>query len=541
LDGLGNWKKTNYEPVGGTLTTEQRQHNKLNQITRTKVDSTLTGFTYDKSGNLLNDGIRLYEYDAFNRLLKVYKDPNTTPVIVGTYSYDAGGRRIRKIVSNNGLTGTIPNGTTDCLYTGWRCIEERDGSNNPTKQMVWGIYIDELIQQKNIAALNNFAANAELYPLQDILYRTTGLADSTGVVREAYDCDAYGNTLIFRNTGSPPSAITFSDSDTQVHYPTCEFIFTGQRLDAETSAHWLKYRYYISRTGRFLTQDLLFSANLYLFCRSTPNKYKDPLGLIGATGLPPSLTNGFDPWTGKYIGIPNNPFIGPPNWGEESGSLNHTRHWMYICLDDSEDAVSARQKIYYDLKTFRHFNGGHNTVATVRISGATAFFDSLGFMGFMSDLINPSEVPVELSYNDSEREVSAQTLGFHMLVGVRKWRVDLFESAKDKPYMCNWVCCTKLIRIETESYDRARGWFNSQGMGLMGSEQQLAVWTAYLQNMHDAYRKQWKTRPWSCDDNISGYHEDLGSQVNPWRPSPKTITPQPRFGRGPGSGRGSTE
>jgi hypothetical protein len=34
LDGLGNWRRTVFEPVGGTQTTEVRQHNALNQITK---------------------------------------------------------------------------------------------------------------------------------------------------------------------------------------------------------------------------------------------------------------------------------------------------------------------------------------------------------------------------------------------------------------------------------------------------------------------------------------------------------------------------
>ncbi len=131
---------------------------------------------------------------------------------------------------------------TDCVYSGWQCVEERNVSDSPTVQYLWGIYLDEIIQQKNIAAINGFAAGAVLYPLQDLLYRTTGLADSSGTVMEAFDTDAYGNTLIFR--ADPPAQLTFSDSDPQVGSPTCPFIFTGQRFDAETSLYYYKRRYY---------------------------------------------------------------------------------------------------------------------------------------------------------------------------------------------------------------------------------------------------------------------------------------------------------
>ena len=158
---------------------------------------------------------------------------------------------------------------------------ECNGSNNSTKQFVWGIYADELIQQKNITALNNFGTNAALYPLQDLLYRTMALADSSGVIREAYDYDAYGNTLIFRNSGSPPSAIGWS-SDTQVVFPTCAFLFTGQRYDAESINYYYKMRYYSPKWGRFISTDpigaLARRLNLYELVSSRPTVWLDPTG-----------------------------------------------------------------------------------------------------------------------------------------------------------------------------------------------------------------------------------------------------------------------
>ena len=132
LDGLGNWKNTAFTPVGDSQIIQRRDHNHLNQITAIRDDSDpKTPFTYDglagaSNGNLKNDGERGYLYDAFNRLVQVIKDPDGTPATVGTYTYDAMGRRIRKVITNGGITGTIPNGTTDFAYSGWRCVEERN-------------------------------------------------------------------------------------------------------------------------------------------------------------------------------------------------------------------------------------------------------------------------------------------------------------------------------------------------------------------------------------------------------------------------------
>jgi RHS repeat-associated protein len=284
LDGLGNWRRTGFTPEGSsTAQTEIRQHNGLNQITRTQNGSTQTNLSYDgaagaSNGNLENDGTRTYTWDALNRLVQVNRVSDGA--VIAQYSYDALSRRIRRVVSSGGLSGDIPAGTTDFLYAGLQCVEERDGSNTPTMQYVWGIYVDEIIQQTNIAAINGFGTNAVLYPLQDLLYRTTGLADAGGTVREAYDTDAYGNTLIFRN-GTPPAAIGFSDSDTQVDYPTCPFIFTGQRFDPETGLYYYKRRCYHPALGRFVSRDPIGTSggiNLYEYVGDSPLARIDPEG-----------------------------------------------------------------------------------------------------------------------------------------------------------------------------------------------------------------------------------------------------------------------
>ena len=289
LDGVGNWRRTVFTPEASPASqTEVRQHNGLNQITRVQNGASQTNLSYDgtsgnSNGNLENDGTRTYTWDALNRLVQVNLASNGA--LLAQYAYDALNRRIRKVVSGGGLSGDIPNGTTDFLYLGWQCIEEHDGSDNPTAQYVWGRYLDEIIQQQLLVALNGFSAGA-FYPLQDLLYRTTGLADANRVIREAYDTDAYGNTLIFRN-GSPPAPIAFDNSDSEVDFPTCPFIFTGQRFDAESELYYYKRRFYLPLLGRFISRDpIAYEAgiNLYEYVEDNPTNATDPTGL--PLGLP---------------------------------------------------------------------------------------------------------------------------------------------------------------------------------------------------------------------------------------------------------------
>ena len=287
---MGNWRQTIFTPVGGSSTTEVRQHNGLNQITSIKdgtspkVPITYDGTIAHSNGNLRNDGTLSYTWDALNRLVQV--NLVSGDAVIANYYYDALNRRIRKVVSNGGLPGNVPDATTDCIYSGWRCVEDRnpvaEGGDTPIAQYLWGIYLDELLQMTTYAAAGSQPLAAGMYyPLQDLLYRSTALTDSSANIVEVYDTDAYGNTLIFSvadGTGN-----WWSDSAVQADYPACAFIFTGQRLDAETGLFYDKNRYYSMASGRFLSKDPIGyrgkDPNLYRYVVNSPISHVDPLGM----------------------------------------------------------------------------------------------------------------------------------------------------------------------------------------------------------------------------------------------------------------------
>jgi len=63
---------------------------------------------------------------------------------------------------------------------------------------------------------------------------------------------------------------------------TNPWTFTGRPLDPESGLHFLRNRYYDSRTGTFLTPDPIGMAggiNLYAYVRNNPLNFKDPFGL----------------------------------------------------------------------------------------------------------------------------------------------------------------------------------------------------------------------------------------------------------------------
>ena len=280
LDGLGNWKTTNFTEVGSggstTSTAETRAHNYVNEITSTRDGtSSATPFTYDKNGNLLNDGIRSYKYDALNRLVQVKKVSGGA--LIGAYVYDGLNRRIQKTISNGGLTGGISNGTTNYLYDDQQIVTERDEDGNWLKANFWGQYIDELLF---------FAVPTETVPttyrvLSDLLYRSTAIVTTSNVITEAYDCDAYGNTLCYSGPGT--DGLWFTDDDVQTNNPINTTIFTGRQYDPESQIYYYRARYYSPSIGRFISRDPLGAfagLNLLAYVRNNPTSRVDPLGLI---------------------------------------------------------------------------------------------------------------------------------------------------------------------------------------------------------------------------------------------------------------------
>ncbi len=120
----------------------------------------------------------------------------------------------------------------------------------------------------------------DYYLLQDTLYRAAAMTDSGGNIVEAYDCDAYGNTLIF--TAADPSGNWWSDSATQSNFGANDIIYCGYRYDPETENYYVRNRYYSPVLGRWLTRDPIGYAggiNLYEYVASMPAGNVGPRGL----------------------------------------------------------------------------------------------------------------------------------------------------------------------------------------------------------------------------------------------------------------------
>ncbi len=251
-DSLGNSTKlTN----GGTT---NYSHNSLNQYDAVGPVGSETPYSYDRNGNLTDDGTYLYYYDCENRLTDV-NDQSDNPVV--SYKYDFAGRRVKKTIHDSQTT-------IHYTYDGGQVIAEYDGDGVLLRKFVYGPGIDEPI------AMANYAGGFAIYYYHyDGLGSVVALSDSNANIVEKYEYDVFG-------------AATIRDTNDAIRNTSLygnPYMFTGRRYDSETGLYYYRFRYYNPEIGRFLQTDPIRYAaglNLYTYVLNNPVNWVDPYGLL---------------------------------------------------------------------------------------------------------------------------------------------------------------------------------------------------------------------------------------------------------------------
>lgn len=224
-------------------------------------------FQYDLNGNLTNDGIRTYQWDAENRLVQVVQGGNTY-----TFGYDFAGRRVQESLNGSLIKKTIWYAQTPA--------EERDGSNNVLKRF--------FMQGEQQGGTNY------LY-LRDHLGSVRELLNTSGTVAAEYTYDPYGAATKVSGT------------------PNATFQYAGYYAHQGTGLNLTPNRTYDPVTGRWLSRDPLEDAeqsqgpDLYGYVGNNPLSSTDPLGLAYFERRELGFLDGgyYCPWLGK---LSDNPF-----------------------------------------------------------------------------------------------------------------------------------------------------------------------------------------------------------------------------------------
>jgi len=202
--------------------------------------------TYDLNGNMLQHvggGItRNFEYDIENRL-KTYKHGTST---IATYAYDYSGQRIKKTVSQSGITTRF----AGSLY-------EEDNTG---------------VEYQHVFAGNTRVATIAPLGVKfyhgDHLGSRSVVTDSDGLEVDHIDYKPFGE--INRH-----DAVASEEG----HH------FTDQYRDDETELYYYGARYYNPKVGRFITADWVVQApgnsqslNRYSYVLNNPLNLIDPTG-----------------------------------------------------------------------------------------------------------------------------------------------------------------------------------------------------------------------------------------------------------------------
>jgi RHS repeat-associated protein len=237
-------------------------------------DNRISGWSYDASGNLLNDGNHTYTFDAEGKILKV--DGTTA------YAYDGEGHRVRKLVGEN----------TRFVYgIGGQLVAEFDGSNgNLKKEYVYG--------GATLITIEPTAANSNgtQYVTGDHLGSPRVITNASASVVSRHDYLPFGEEL-FAGTGGRTTAMGYGASD------GIRKKFTQYERDAETGLDFAQARYYSNTQGRFTSPDPFAGSatignpqtfNRYVYVGNNPVNASDPTGMSGGAMFSMNYMDGRD-------------------------------------------------------------------------------------------------------------------------------------------------------------------------------------------------------------------------------------------------------
>ncbi len=227
-------------------------------VTDSNNNTTETTIGSDSIGNITGDGTWSYTWQAGRRLAGMTKTGTSI-----SYLYDENGQRIRKSVTENGIT-------TDTFYTVAEksVTHVRKGSDN--------LHIFYANGKPSHCSYNG-TMYSYVYSLQgDVL----GLKNSAGTLVVTYLYDAWGKEISRGGTlASTLGAIN-------------PFRYRGYVFDGETGLYYVCSRYYEYVLCRWINADdisyLLDKAghteeNLFSYCLNDPVAYSDPSGEFAIT------------------------------------------------------------------------------------------------------------------------------------------------------------------------------------------------------------------------------------------------------------------
>jgi RHS repeat-associated protein len=427
-------------------------------------------FVHDLDGNLTDDGVWTYTWDAENRLAGMQHKATLADTAARrklAFEYDARGRRIRRQVFPWGSTDYGATATSDqrFVYDGWNLLAIFDPQFSILQSFVWGLDLSGTAQGAGgvgglLAAITGTTAQFAAF---DGNGNVRALADGTsGAWSAQYEYGPFGELI--RATGPQAKANPFR--------------FSTKWHDDESDLLYYGYRYYQPGTGRWLGRDPIEEeggVNLYCFV------YNDAFGR----------------W--DYLGLADK-----TNWGDASAS----RKWRYerfsIILTlpcETDDHRQILYQMYVDMRDFVHYAPNLARLSFASsvngLPGRKAVFD----MEWVPDF---GRIEVQMVPNRGQRMVRAMTLNWHPLVGVRRWGL---HQIGDNPVQ---------IEFFTDAWEMPSSWYDDWSM-IFFQQSQHDMWVRYLENYGNAWNGRMGVSWRFPNVNVTPAWSLPGNQGNPFR------------------------
>ena len=245
--------------------------------------------TYDFEGNLTNDGLWTYTWDAENRLSSMAMDGNAgyATRIKLDFLYDSENRRVSKAVSTTTSQLASPTwtlqSTTRFLYDGWNMIGQYSFAANAFNvhaQYVWGLDVNGAMQ--SAGGVGGLLQAKVIDPATSTTTQCLPCYDGNGNIMAWVD-GANAALIERREYDSFGSMVNIYRLATNATlHGKLAYGFSTKWRDAESDLLYYGHRYYNPSTQRWLNRDLIEEAggvNLYGFVENDPIGFADDSGL----------------------------------------------------------------------------------------------------------------------------------------------------------------------------------------------------------------------------------------------------------------------
>lgn len=249
LDQLGNHLSETEidEPFGQpTVSTENctYTYNGVNRITSITGDmGTNIGFTFDDNGNTLTKGSTTYAWDEHDMLTNY-----TSATLNAQYQYDGLGNR--RVATRNNIT---TNYTLDILGMS-RVLIEKDAGGTARNYYVYGLGLISRVKPSGDTRYYTF----------DFRGSTVAMTDASQNITHSYNYEDFGAL----------------DEVVEEDFNAFRYVGMSGVEYEEESLQFMRARYYDAEIGRFLSEDPIWSTNLFPYAGNNPITNFDPDGLF---------------------------------------------------------------------------------------------------------------------------------------------------------------------------------------------------------------------------------------------------------------------